>query len=486
MFLRRGNKVRLYKLTPQYDPELRNSVGDDTARYPSRTHSALLLAASIALILCIFLTALIPPQPRPQDEGNDYFAIAAGNYSDVHYYYAKRVLHPLTAGFIARATGSSLPTAFHLLSILSLAVYLGAILIYITSATNVVFALTVTPLLLTPQLIAAFQDIYFPTLFFWALLAVFFLTLQFNFWSSLLPLALLCFTRESAVVLVAAIVATAIAASRRNAGIAAGAVGLASLELASMLISPATSNVHHMSALMYYPLKALYDFSNNVLGLTFWTNTDAPFTSCAPRNVVRVPAWIHFLGAVRQIGFCGFDLRIPFKTILMTASTFAVMPVLLGIGVARSRTRWRSWPFDVVVALIYGGLAIAMAPLVGVDPARYLTEAFPAFWMVGLVVLHSLIGDRIGRAAQFAVITVAAVWLPALLGGGNLEYDPLGAASLTRIIAALAIVLALDALAYRLVILEPGPSFARASLKDNHSKTSKPRSQWLSLTNRRK
>ena len=429
---------------------------ETTARRHFIARPALLRISIVLIVLmtCVLLIALIAPQPNPEMEGKDYYAIAAGDYSAANYYYARRVLHPLTAGFIARNTGSSLPTSFHVISILSLTVYLGAITIYLASATNMAFALMVMPLLLSPQLIAAFHEIYFPTLFFWALVAVFFLTLRFNFWASLLPLALLCFTRESAIVLVAAIVVTAMIGSRRIVAIAAAAVGLASLELASMLISPAASNVHHMSALAFYPLKVLYNISYNLLGLTFWTNTVAPFTACLPQHVVEVPAWIHFLGAVREIGFCDFDLRIPLKTILVAASAFGVMPALLAIGAVRFRAGWRDLPFDVGVALIYGALAFALAPFIGGNPSRYVTEAFPAFWMAGLVLLlQRSIVNNIARAAQFSAITMAAIWTPVLLGGGNLAYDPLYTASLSRITAALVIVLALDLCAYRLVAI---------------------------------
>jgi hypothetical protein len=253
------------------------------------------------------------------------------------------------------------------------------------------------------------------------------------------------------------------AAARRSFAVAAGAAGLASLELASLLIPQATSNVHHMSALTFYPLKALYDFSYNLLGLVFWTNTVGPFfqESCIPQHVTQVPGWIHFLGGIRQIGLCGFDIRIPFKTILIAVSAFGAMPALLGVAAAQFPTRWRALPFDVGVALIYGALAFAMAPLLGIAPSRYVTEAFPAFWMAGFVVLHRAIGDRIDRAAQFVALTIAAVWFPALLSGGNIDYDPLVTASFTIITVALVIVLALDVWAYRLIASwVPGPSLA--------------------------
>jgi hypothetical protein len=413
--------------------------------------SALLLAASIASIACVLLAVLIIPQPYPVEEGTDYFGIATGDYSAVHYFYARRVLHPLTARFMAHIAGSSLPASFHALSILSVAVYFIAIFLFITAATNVVFALSVTPLLLTPQLIAAFREIYFPTLFFWALLAVFFLVLHFSFRASLLPLALLCFTRESSIVLVAAIVVGAMVESRQWVAVAAGAVGLVSLEVASMLIPQVISNVHHLSALAYYALKVLGDTAFNLLGVVVWTNTRAPFMGCTPRHVARVPHWVHFLGAVREIGLCDFDIHTPFKTILIAASAFGTMPALLVTGVVRFRSHWRALTFDVRVALIYGALAFATAPVVGTAPARYITEGFPAFWMAGLVVIHCAIGDRIGRATQFVTITLAAVWLPAVLSGGNLDYDPLGIASLTRITIALILVFALDGWAYRLI-----------------------------------
>src|SRR5262249_10425296 len=133
-----------------------------------------------------------------------------------------------------RTTGASLPTSFHILSALSLTLYFVVVLVYLASRTDGAFALVLMPLLLSPQFISAFQEIYYPTLFLSALLAAFFFILRFNLWASLLPLALSCFTRESAIVLVAVIAASAIITARRTFAVAAAAVGLASLELASL------------------------------------------------------------------------------------------------------------------------------------------------------------------------------------------------------------------------------------------------------------
>src|SRR5262249_24850717 len=111
----------------------------------------------------------------------------------------------------------------------------------------------------------------------------------------------------------------------------------------------------------------------------------------------------------------------------------------------------RELPFDVGVALAYGALAFALAPLIGGELFRYMTEAFPAFWMAGFVILYRSIGDKIAHTAQFAALTMAAVWTPALLGGWDLVHDRLDYVSLTTISAALVIVLALDLCAYRVV-----------------------------------
>lgn len=141
---------------------------ETTARRHFIARPALLRISIVLIVLmtCVLLIALIAPQPNPEMEGKDYYAIAAGDYSAANYYYARRVLHPLTAGFIARNTGSSLPTSFHVISILSLTVYLGAITIYLASATNMAFALMVMPLLLKSSAYCGLPRDLFPhTLF---------------------------------------------------------------------------------------------------------------------------------------------------------------------------------------------------------------------------------------------------------------------------------------------------------------------------------
>lgn len=399
--------------------------------------------------MAVIVAFLFSHKGQPSWDGVWYLAIAQGRYHAVEYYYARRILHPLIARLLTHLFTLTWSDAFYSLACVSLVLYLAAVEIYVLSASEVAFALLTLPLLITPALLAAFRDIYCHYLFFSALLAAFFLALRFNPWMSLPLLLLLNLTRESALILDIAIVFVAAGRGAYRFAGAAGLVGAIGLTVAARWIPVPLGNSHHMSALIFYPLKVLYDISQNVFGLVFWTNTiGALLRSCAPRYVLHLPRWPHLLGTVSEIGLCRFDPRIPLLNALGLATVFGATPAVLGWAAVRRRIDTAR--IDSAVALAYGLAAFVLSLLIGTDVSRYAADAFPAFWLVGLIALYQTTKGRPRLAARLAVLSFGVSWLPIVLSKGPVgNYEPLPGASLARMLIALALTAALYRLALK-------------------------------------
>ncbi|MBV8135199.1 MAG: hypothetical protein JO121_06090, partial [Deltaproteobacteria bacterium] len=148
-------------------------------------------ALVLALLICFFL---LPPIQRPEQQGypdsKSYFAIANGDAQAAYYYYAGRVLHPLTARLVAHLFGLSLPDGFRTVACLSL------ILLYVIVAAEVGDP-ALLGLLTLAIVVRAFRTYYLPDLFYASLLAIFFSCFRRNMWLALPVLFLLHLSRES-------------------------------------------------------------------------------------------------------------------------------------------------------------------------------------------------------------------------------------------------------------------------------------------------
>jgi hypothetical protein len=158
-------------------------------------------ALVLALLICFFL---LPPIQRPEQQGypdsKSYFAIASGDAQAAYYYYAGRVLHPLTARLVAKLFGLSLPDGFRAVACASL------VLLYVKVAAEVGDP-ALLGLLAEAVVVKAFRTHYLPDLLYAALLAIFFSCFRRNVWLALPILFLLHLSRESAVILTAVVAA---------------------------------------------------------------------------------------------------------------------------------------------------------------------------------------------------------------------------------------------------------------------------------------
>lgn len=372
--------------------------------------------ASVTVALCLGIGLALVFRPGaypPYWEGRDYFAIANGDYTHMESFYAGRVFHPIVVRVVAATTHVPVDwRAFLWVSMASLILLFCALGVYF-GLEFPAWSWLCVPLIATATVADQYRNYYWHDLFYAALCGLFFLTLRANRWGSLPILFLLYMTRESTIVLVVALVI--VAAARRQWLFSASSllVGVAGFKTTSVLVARALPGHHGIPVIVLDFLKLPYNFALNVCGLEFWTNTDAATIHEVPKWVINLPAWLH-LGNIHQVGYCGFFWQRPAGLLILLASAFGVLPLLVWRAIANGRGRSLLERFDYTIALAYGGLMFVLTPLIGTLPSRYVLYAWPAFWIFGAALVHSVFSET-REQLEFVSLCVLASWAPALV-----------------------------------------------------------------------
>lgn len=358
----------------------------------------LAIIQSIALATVIIFTVLPPvqmPAEQAYPDSASYFAIANGQQNAAYYYYAGRILHPLTARFVSHVFGLSLPNGFRAVSCISLVVLFVAV-------TGNVGDTVLVPLLFMAVVIQAFRTYYLPDLFYAGMCALFFAAFRRNIWLGLPLIFLLHVTRESTIFLT---LITAAVMFRRSTLFAATtiALGVAAMMVTSVLVARGVPNHHGMPTFAFDLLKIAYNTSANIFGVKLWTDTNGPTTGCDPVWTVAV-----HVGAIRRLGLCSFQWWRPFATVIALASAFGTLPLF--VRRSRHEVLLRA---DLEIAYWYGLVNLAFAPLIGGTVARYTLYAWPVFWLCVGELLKSL-----PKREKFVVVSLslAVSWVPELIG----------------------------------------------------------------------
>lgn len=366
---------------------------------------ALLLGSTLALA---FRPTLYPPY----DEGRTYVAMANGDYANIYSYYGGRLLHPLVARAVAHLIHA--PIDAHVFLGISIAALLALFAI-----SGVFYGLDYSsagglwlPLLATAVVVDAFRNYYWHDLFYAAVCALFFIVLRASPWISLPFVFLLYLTRESTIVLVAALVGVSALRRQWRFGFFVLAVGLAAMKIDSALIARGLPNNQGIPVVLLDALKVPYNLALNVCGLEFWINTNAA-TLDPPIWTTQVPPWLH-LGNVREVGYCGFFWERPARTLLTMSTAFGILPLAAIRTVARDWKRMLLQRFDILTALLYGALIFFLTPLVGTSPARYVLYGWPVFWLFSVSALHMSIPDSRKRVG-IVLLSLCASWTPAVV-----------------------------------------------------------------------
>ena len=402
-------------------------------RSPSPAYAYLLVAAAIAALISICAN---PGIYEPYLEGQDYLQIAQDRPETTYNYYAGRMLHPFAARMLAGVVPMDLRRAFFVVGVISLL----ALCVFLSLH---IFKLKLNPLLLIPLLcvpavITLYRGYYFQDLFHAMLVAALLVLSSYSAWAALPILFLLHLTRESTILLS---VWLALISLRRRAwalALSIVAVAVVGTGVTSTAVHAALPNKHGVNILEMYVLKVLYAFCHNLLGLVFWTDTNASTINCVPRWVASVAGR---LGSIRQVGFCGFQPGLILGTLAAFLGPFGVEPAILARLVRES---WRTLPKQGYVfqaAFGYGAICLVLAPLIGTDPARYFLYAWPLYWLALPQLLTGVTFDR------SRTISLVALHASACIAGFSLADTPSSSGQLARVV----VLLALNVLAYHCV-----------------------------------
>lgn len=383
----------------------------------------------VALLVALLVSAGVVGMTREHlprvvmPDGFYYRELAAGRPSQVIKPFSTRVLHPLVVRGVAAtdrrfpflSLSLSLDRAFLVVGVLSLFGLTFGVALILQETTS--SPLLLIPVMGSPFLLHLFQRYELPDLFHAALLGLFFLTVTRHRLAGLLVLFLLLMTRESTLLLVACIILVAWYQSWPRLAIETVAVSLVGVAVLAVVGTFGQPNIHQLNPLLYLSFKLLYNFSSNILGLAFWTNTYESYNPlfCSPVWTMPLPAWVP-AGSVHTVGLCTPDPARVLTTLSHLLTTFGVLPTLVlawlislrgeGGEVLKSPSPW--FP----VALLYGVLAFVLGTSTGGGVDRLVGYGWPAFWIAAPILLAVYAQRRGDRRAFWGIILlhVLACW----------------------------------------------------------------------------
>jgi hypothetical protein len=372
---------------------------------------------TVTLVSVLVALALAPDIYQPYADGVAYKALAEGRISEVYYYYAKRIAHPFVAGLVSHLCRIPTEAAFRCVAVVSLVAFLIAIHTFWSR-----FAPSLTPIVLplaiTPSLLLVYRDYYFQDLFHAVLVALFLLAMNQQSggqaWIGVPLLLALHVTRESTTFLSATAAGLAYLAGRKRFAAALLLAGIAGTAAANWLGTFGIPNKHGVSEVMFLLGKASFNLLRSWFGIIGWTNTNADTLGCDPVWQLPAPPW---LGSIKAVGVCRPDWRIPLQTVMQMTGAFGALPVVLLWLLRRHGWRQlRQQRLGTQIALLYGLLSWAMAPLLGTWIRRYVFYAWPSF-LFGVPVLWHEARVRIrGVTLGLAFLILVSTWVPAALG----------------------------------------------------------------------
>lgn len=358
-----------------------------------------LLFAVVALVVAAMLRLF--EVPWDIDNGS-YVNLALGRVSEVYRPYANRMLHPLMVRGVAAALGMrpivGCP-AWWIVQIAFLAAFLAGAVALVArflhradmspACTARAFAyaaiLLVSPLWFVWSGNPYIQDVpvaAFGVFFFHALVGG-------RTGLALACLALMMLTRESSVVVAAALGLVAIGGRRWRLAVGAVLVTAGAMAFSAWLGRESPGSISGMGSFSYMVTKTVAAGSYNLLGIHFWTDLHAVklpwFYPDAPVWAMDLPAWIRF-GGIRRVGIYSFDPMHVVNTFALWALPLVPPALVLFISRRMASLRLllapRSLPLAIQVAALSGFVFWLSQPFAGYSPWRYLGYVWPFAWIV--------------------------------------------------------------------------------------------------------
>ncbi len=345
------------------------------------------LAAIIGCMLYAMYSISYSESVFVDGDARFYLGIATGDYRQVMQPFASRQLGALVVAGLMHLLHCTVETGFLLEGTASLVVMLVAIYylaIRVAAPVWILFAIAFVPFW---SVLA--QGMVLPDLWYSALLTVMLLMLEDeHMLAASLMMFPLMLSRESTSLTLVCFLLAAWKRLRWTDRVAALISALAASALVKHLADRAQSNVEHLPQPVYMLAKLPWNFLNNVLGLSPWSNVNTQFCS--------VPRWtmhLHF-GPVHAVGICGFSPLGWIKISEAALSEFGLLPLLLGF------LWWRTRKLDTSsvllrFTLLYGAASLLLAPVLGTWIARLIGYSWPIFF-----VALPLLFDRLPRLTR--------------------------------------------------------------------------------------
>jgi hypothetical protein len=219
--------------------------------------------------------------------------------------------------------------------------------------------------------------------------------------AAVLMLFPLMLVRESAWLVLVCLLAAGWRRLRGVEMVAGVGAALAGALLVRHLAANALPNQEHVAPWLYLLAKAPWNGLKNVFGLELWANV---YPACA------VPRWqfaVH-AGALRAVGICGFEATGPVKTLGAALASFGLLPLLV-LGMRKMPAPGLLLRF----AVVYGGVSMLAAPLLGDSQLRLFGYGWPLF-LAGLPMLVGRSGANFrsqGSAWLFLALHLGLSWL---------------------------------------------------------------------------
>jgi hypothetical protein len=324
-----------------------------------------------------------------------YLGIAIGDYSQVMQPFASRQLGALVVAALVHVLHWTVERGFLVEGGVSIVVMIAAIypLALRTAAPRwLLFAMA-----LVPFWAFLLQDLVLPDLWYSALLAVMLLMLASE---RMLGAALMMFplmlSRESTSLTLICFLIAGWGWMRWRDRIIAVVSTIAGSVMVSHLAARAQPNLEQLPESIYMLAKVPWNFMHNVLGITPWSNVNP--------ELCTVPIWtmpVH-LGPVRAIGICGFSLAGWIEMTQAMLNDFGLLPLLVAFLWWRCR-KFATRNVLLRFTLLYGGVSVLVAPMLGTWFVRLIGYAWPLFF-----VALPLLFDRLVEASPKGSRAVAS------------------------------------------------------------------------------
>lgn len=364
-----------------------------------------LIAALITALLFLINIFFVP---TIGGDSEWYIAAAGGHWDKIIEPYSGRFLHPFLAGLFSRYSGLNIYQSFSILAIVS--VFLFFILNIAISKNTVRSPLLLFPLFFLPYFLDTLREVFEPDplYIFITALFFFFLLLRKEI-MTLSMLFLLLLARESTILLGLIYAGMSWFWSKKFLTFAIVVIVVISFLTTGVIKNIGQPNVHNLSSPVYLVFKLSYNFLTNVAGVRPWINTS---NACEPVLRFHLPP-LKSLGAVQEIGFCGFDFSLPLKALITLLTVFGIAPLVLFYILAKKfRYVLKEFPFWILLALAYGLAHYVIGIFAGTGIQRIMGYSWPAFLVAVPVFILTFFETDKTFIIKISLIQLFTAWLP--------------------------------------------------------------------------